>query len=124
MKLTNEKIVKIILYGFLGLIVSFIIGAATVVLSPFSLLYAVGYLIVLVCLLVKYIKNKPDEAKASIKGLIDYASDPKVIDSMSAKRKRKAAAKRRKKQITRSKRRARSLVIAYSAGKALRSIIE
>ena len=70
MKLTNEKIVKIILYGFLGLIVSFIIGAATVVLSPFSLLYAVGYLIALLFLLVKYIKNKPDEAKESIRGLL------------------------------------------------------
>ena len=124
MKLTNEKIVKIILYGFLGLIVSFIIGAATVVLSPFSLLYAVGYLITLLFLLVKYIKNKPDEAKKSIRGLIDYASDPKVIHSINVKRNRKAAAKRRKKQIKRNKCRARKLVIAYSAGKAIRGIID
>ena len=124
MKLSNEKIVKIVLFGFIGLIISFVIGAATVVLSPFSLLYAVGYLVVLLCLLAKYIKNKPDDAKESLKGLVDYFSDPKVINSMNQKRKRKAAAKRRKKQIKRNKRRSRNLVLAYSAGKAIRGIID
>lgn len=124
MKLTNEKITKIAVFGFLGLIAAVIIGAVTVVLSPFSLLYAVGYLCVLIYLFVLHIKNKPDEVKASLKALIDYASDPQVVHASYVKRCKKAAAKHRKKQIRRKKRQARNLAIAYSANRAIRDFIK
>ena len=124
MKLSNEKIVRIVLWGFLGLIVVFIIGASTIVLSPFSLLYAIGYLCVLIYLFIAYVKNKPDEAKASLKSLIDYASDPKVVNASYIKHRKKAAAKRRKKQIKRNKKMARNLAIAYSFNKAFKDFIK
>lgn len=123
MKLSNEKIVKIVVFGFLGLIISFIIGAVTIVLSPFALLYAVGYFFLLIYMFALYIKNKPDEVKASLKLLVDYASDPEAVHATCVRRSKKAAAKRRKKQLKRKKHQARNLAIAYSANKALRNFI-
>ena len=55
MKYTDKQISRLAVLGFLGLIVTFVIGAVTVVLMPFALLYAIGYLIAMIYLLVIYI---------------------------------------------------------------------
>lgn len=124
MKWTNERISKFVLFGFIGLIIALIIGAATIVLSPFSLLYAVGYLIMLIYLFVVYLKNRPDEAKAQLKDFVDFCCDPQVVHESAVRHSRKVAAKRRKKQIKRRKRRARRLALAYSANKAIKDFMK
>lgn len=72
MKYTDKQLSRFAVLGFLGLIVTFIIGAVTVVLMPFALLYAIGYLIAMIYLLVIYLKYRPDEAKAQLKGFVDF----------------------------------------------------
>ena len=124
MKWTNERISKFVLFGFIGLVIALIIGAATIVLSPFSLLYAVGYLIMLIYLFVVYLKNRPDEAKAQFKDFVDFCCDPQVVHESAVRRSKKAAAKRRKKQIKRSKRQARNLVLIHAANKSIRELMK
>ena len=124
MKWTNERISKFVLFGFIGLVIALIIGAATIVLSPFSLLYAVGYLIMLIYLFVVYLKNRPGEAKAQLKDFVDFCCDPQVVHESAVRRSKKVAAKRRKKQIKRRKRHARRMVIAYSANKAIKELMK
>lgn len=123
MKITNDNIKKYVLFGFLGLIVLFIIGAVTIVLMPFALLYAVGYLLFLVYLFVWYIKNCPAETKQTFAEIAEYCCDPEVIRDYSVRRNRKAAAKRRKKQIKRRKRQARRLVLIHAANKSFRELL-
>lgn len=123
MKLTNQQISQIVIFGFLGLIVVFAIGAVTIVLMPFALLYAVVYLFALVYLLVLYLKNRPDEAKAQLKGFVDFCCDPQIVHASAARRSKKIAAKRRKKQVKRTKRQARLLVLAHSANKTIRDFM-
>lgn len=124
MKLTNKQISMIVVLGFSGLIAVFIIGAATVVLMPFALLYAIGYLITLIYLFVLYLKNKPDEAKSQLKEFVDFCCDPQVVHESAVRHSRKVAAKRRKKRIKRSKRQARRLALAYSANKAIKDFMK
>ena len=124
MKYTDKQLSMFAVLGFLGLIVTFIIGAVTIVLMPFALLYAIGYLIALIYLFVLYLKNRPDEAKAQLKGFVDFCCDPQVVNESAVRRSKKAAAKRRKKQIKRSKRQARRLALAYSANKALKDFMK
>ena len=124
MKWTNERITKYVLFGFLGLVIALIVGAATIVLSPFSLLYAVGYLIMLIYLFVVYIKNRPNEVKEQLKGFVDFCCDPQVVHESAVRRSRKVAAKRRKKQIKRSKRHSRNLVLLHAANKSIREIMK
>ncbi|SJZ33383.1 hypothetical protein [Eubacterium coprostanoligenes] len=124
MKYTDKQLSMFAVLGFLGLIVTFIIGAVTIVLMPFALLYAIGYLIALIYLFVLYLKNRPDEAKAQLKGFVDFCCDPQVVHESAVRRSKKAAAKRRKKQIKRSKRQARRLALAYSANKALKDFMK
>ena len=124
MKWTNERITKYVLFGFLGLVISLIVGAVTVVLMPFALLYAIGYLIAMIYLLVIYLKNRPDEAKAQLKGFVDFCCDLQVVHESAVRRSKKVAAKRRKKQIKRSKRQARRLVLAHSAIKAINDFMK
>ena len=124
MKYTDKQLSMFAVLGFLGLIVTFIIGAVTIVLMPFALLYAIGYLIALIYLFVLYLKNRPDEAKAQLKGFVDFCCDPQVVHESAVRRSKKAAAKRRKKQIKRSKRQARRLALAYSSNKALKDFMK
>lgn len=124
MKYTDKQLSMFAVLGFLGLIVTFIIGAVTIVLMPFALLYAIGYLIALIYLFVLYLKNRLDEAKAQLKGFVDFCCDPQVVHESAVRRSKKAAAKRRKKQIKRSKRQARRLALAYSANKALKDFMK
>ena len=124
MKWTNKRIKKYVLSGFLGLIVSFVIGAVCVVLSPFSLLYVVCYLIGLIYLLIVHLKEKPEEAKQLLSAIIDYANDPEVLRKRNAKKRKKAAAKRRRKQIRRTKRQTRRLVLLGAANKTLRELMK
>ncbi len=124
MKLNNQQISKIAIFGFLGLIVMFAIGAVTIVLMPFALLYAIGYLIAMIYLLVIYLKYRPDEAKAQLKGFVDFCSDPQIVHESAVRHSQKAAAKRRKKQIKRSKRQARNLTLIYAANKAVKDFLK
>ena len=124
MKWTNERITKYVLFGFIGLVIALIVGAATIVLSPFSLLYAVGYLIMLIYLFVVYIKNRPNEVKEQLKDFVDFCCDPQIVHESAVRHSRKLAAKRRKKQIKRRKRQARRLARAYSANKALEDFMK
>ena len=124
MKLNNQQISKIAIFGFLGLIVMFAIGAVTIVLMPFALLYAIGYLIVLIWLFVLHLKGRPDETKKQLKDFVDFCCDPQVVHKSAVRRSKKAAAKRRKKQIKRSKRQARRLVLAHSAIKAINDFMK
>ncbi|MBQ9531878.1 MAG: hypothetical protein IJR70_07370 [Eubacterium sp.] len=124
MKLTDKQISKIVIFGFLGMIAVFIIGAETVVLMPLALIYAVGFLVVLIYLLVSYLKSRPDAAKKQLKGFVDFFCDPQIVHESAVRHSKKAAAKRRKKQIKRSKKRARRLVIARSVNKAIREFIK
>jgi len=124
MKWTNERITKYVLFGFLGLVISLIVGAATIVLSPFSLLYAVGYLIMLIYLFVVYIKNRPEEAKESLRQMVEICSDPQVVRASRIRHNRKVATKRHRKQIKRSKRRARNLVLLHAANKSIRELMK
>ena len=79
MKMTNEKMVKIILFGFLGLIAMLIVGAATIVLMPFAVIYMIIYFGAFVYLSGWYIINKNDELKHSLKDFVEYYSDPQVV---------------------------------------------
>ena len=124
MKLTNKQLSRIAVFGFLGLIVAFIIGAVTIVLMPFALIYAIVYLVVLIYLFVLYLKNKPEEAKESLKLFVDYCSDPQVVHDASVRRNKKRSAKRHKAQMKRTKRRTRNLAIAYSANRAIREFLK
>ena len=124
MKLTNKQISMIVVLGFFGLVAMFIIGAATVVLMPLALLYAIGYLILLIYLLVLYIKNRPDEAKEQLKEFVDFCCDTQVIRAAQTRHSRKVAAKRHRKQIKRSKRRARNLVLLHAANKSIRELMK
>lgn len=111
------------MFGFLGLIAVFVIGAVTVVLMPFALLYSIGYLSVLIYLFIVYLKNRPEEAKETFRQFVDYYSDPKIVHESYVRRSRKFAAKRRKKQIRRSKRKARHLIYARVINKSIRDIL-
>ncbi len=124
MKYTDKQISRLAVLGFLGLIVTFVIGAVTVVLMPFALLYAIGYLIAMIYLLVIYLKYRPDEAKSQLKGFVDFCCDPQVVHESAVRRSKKAAAKRRKKQIKRTKRQARNLVLLHAANKSIRELMK
>ncbi len=124
MKWTNERITKYVLFGFIGLVISLIVGAATIVLSPLALLYAVGYLIMLLYLFVIYLKNRPDEAKESLRQMVEYFSEPQVVRASRTRHNRKIAAKRRKKQIKRRKRQARNLILLHAANKSIREVMK
>lgn len=124
MKYTDKQLSMFAVLGFLGLIVTFIIGAVTIVLMPFALLYAIGYLIALIYLFVLYLKNRPDEAKAQLKGFVDFCCDPQVVHESAVRRSKKAAAKRRKKQIKRRKRQARNLVLIHATNKSIRELMK
>ena len=123
MKMTTDKIKKYVIFGFLGLIVTFIIGAAIIVLMPFALLYAIGYLILLVCLLIWYLKNCPAETKQTFDEIIDYCCNPDVIHCYTVRRNKKIAAKRRRKQIKKRKKQARRLVLIHAVNKSFRELI-
>jgi hypothetical protein len=124
MKMTNEKMVKIILFGFLGLIAMLIIGASTIVLMPLAVIYMIIYLGTFIYLSLWYLINKSDEAKQSFKDLVEYCSDPQVVHESSVKRGKKAAAKRRRKQIKRSKKQARRLVIARAVNQSIKELLK
>ena len=124
MKWTNERITKYVLFGFIGLVISLIVGAATIVLSPLALLYAVGYLIMLLYLFVIYLKNRPDEAKESLRQMVEYFSETQVVRASRTRHNRKIAAKRRKKQIKRRKRQARNLILLHAANKSIREVMK
>lgn len=124
MKYTNKQLSKIAVFGFLGLIVAFVIGAITIVLMPFALIYAIGYLIVLIYLFIQHLKNQPNETKETLKLFVDYCCDPQVVHDSYVKRNRKIAAKKHKKQIKRSKRHARHMVYDYSANRAIRDLMK
>ena len=124
MKMTNEKMVKIILFGFLGLIAMLIVGSATIVLMPLTVIYMIIYFGTFIYLSLWYLINKNDEAKQSLKDLVEYCSNPQVVHESSVKRGRKAAAKRRRKQIKRRKKQARRLVIARAVNKSIKELLK
>ncbi|MBE6816415.1 MAG: dicarboxylate/amino acid:cation symporter [Ruminococcaceae bacterium] len=120
---TDQKMARIAVIGFFGLMVAFIIGAVTIVLMPFALIYAIGYLGVLIYTFIVYLKNRPDEAKESMKQIINCAASPEAVHASYVRRSKKRAAKQRKKQLRQSKRQARRLVIAHSANKSINNFI-
>ena len=123
MKYTDKQISRFAVLGFLGLIVVFAIGAVTIVLMPFALLYAIGYLIALIWLFVLHLKGRPDETKKQLKDFVDFCCDPQIVHASAARHSKKIAAKRRKKQVKRTKRQARLLVLAHSANKTIRDFM-